>query len=491
MADIDTLINKIDKFKSSFQNIMAADDVLRVSNMINALEVKLQDDDNYLILSNKNDTLKQMILHINEERASLDRQINDINFNISMSSLSAESIRDELSTCKKELEDLAKEINASENSDLLPIINSKREQMNNIKERIEVIDKQLTIQKQEKKLLDDKKIDLDNKYEQYNDELKTSVNNVDETKKHFDMQRLILYKQLLKITYIKSKLDEISHQLYVLKYEPQKENTIDKEIEELYSLIESYRKNINLDQLEKYSQNFSKRLDDENNYLVSNIDEEIIQAEINDLERTIGLYQTYSFTDTQSLIAYNNNLEMNKNEIKRETANKHFAEKQIKSLTMGRNSITIKSFVSETDKKIKFLTQQIKITDECIERLLKNQLYIENCISAIKRKKRSWDSLKANKMEILEAKKKAANTKTDVLKMISDAEVLSVINKVINATKCINEFTKKEEIKEEQMTANDEFIKTLQDQGLNVVTFGEAPESMLDSKVKTNVKGVK
>lgn len=465
----------IDLLKEILQNY-SENDFLVEGKLLNE---KLKNKDNYKIEAYKAKELSQTIIRIKEEKSTLEKLINDIKYKISILNADIEKRQETLSYIKNAIEslDLTKEENVR-------IATEKTNTIKNIKIMINSSIKQLDLYNKDIDSYNEQIEELKEKENKYSKILETNVQGINNYERNKDQSKLYKIEDIIKIYKLFNLLKDCYYDL--------KDNSDDMRLINNLTSLKKIAKDLNIDLnfLNNEKDRIIKQLDDANSFCFDN-------EESTNLKSSIALYETYSRNDEQILLSYDHNIEVIDLELDNLKEQNINLQNQINSLDLQKISTSSNKYYTILSKSIKNMERKISNNNKNIEKLLKTRMYAEFAISAVKKKKRSLDSLIENKRTLL---KENVKTKVDTLTIYDATKMLEYIDIIIKSSKIISYFKDLNiNMIENNILDNnkpvytdahkDEYALNLMNQGLNVIKFGVSPIKNVDhaEKVKKAV----
>lgn len=460
----------IDLLKEILQNY-SENDFLVEGKLLNE---KLKNKDNYKIEAYKAKELSQTIIRIKEEKSTLEKLINDIKYKISILNADIEKRQETLSYIKNAIEslDLTKEENVR-------IATEKTNTIKNIKIMINSSIKQLDLYNKDIDSYNEQIEELKEKENKYSKILETNVQGINNYERNKDQSKLYKIEDIIKIYKLFNLLKDCYYDL--------KDNSDDMRLINNLTSLKKIAKDLNIDLnfLNNEKDRIIKQLDDANSFCFDN-------EESTNLKSSIALYETYSRNDEQILLSYDHNIEVIDLELDNLKEQNINLQNQINSLDLQKISTSSNKYYTILSKSIKNMERKIANNNKNIEKLLKTRMYAEFAISAVKKKKRSLDSLIENKRTLL---KENVKTKVDTLTIYDATKMLEYIDIIIKSSKIISYFKDLNiNMIENNILDNnkpvytdahkDEYALNLMNQGLNVIKFGVSPIKNVDHAEK-------
>lgn len=422
----------------------------QVQKNIDLLQVKLQNDDNYKIVSNDKNYYSGLIQELDGEKVSLKKVIRGIEFRNNLLNKEIEKLQASFGLEQKELEILANNLNGSKDEEVYLKIKDKRNKIDELKSKIslnkdKIIDntKKIDMHKQSINELDKEQesycdeIDMADDYELLDDKKMEDLNYLNRFNAMikvidsiFEMNGIISYLDNL-VEYLKTRdanSDNFLEKLILLK----------QMVASLNGDLLSYLAIINLDECCDEQGRINSRLNDENGYFLSDSERKIINDEIYYLNLDILLCQEQIVGDEQTISEYDNMIKKVNDDIKKENSKNAILEQEINDLTLRKIHFVFDKN-DEIDKIIKKKKRKINNNKKYIEKLMKNRLYYEFAASSIKKKRRNLESLiEDKKQSLVEKQDFTLNNITSLHNLIEDKNNVLYLDLMIELYNMVN-----------------------------------------------------
>lgn len=389
----------------------------QIQKQITLLQVKLQDDNNYRVISSKSNSLETLIEEIQSEKNILKNLIEKVGIRTSYLNQKIDKNNSMLSYEQREIEALANGLNMTDNDEAtLMRIKQKRVKLTKLKNEINSILDEIKINDDSIDLYNKKIRSLDVKEAEYSKELESvSVLIVDENKKNKDVSKLNRFLSIRDFISSVKSLDDIYLSLEEL-YDYLNDNRVDSDfvatkLEKMKAKISLIIKQVvyfvnltNLDELSAEKSIITERIVSKNGYVLNDSEREMIYDEIASLQLAISLSESESKFDENVLEEYRNSLDKLDNEIELKTRERSLLQMEANDLVLKKNYFFNEYAQGQTDdisREIKRVQKQVDSIGKTLEKYIKIKTDVENTITFIKKKRKSSDVLRESKISDL------------------------------------------------------------------------------------------
>jgi len=385
----------------------------QVDKEVILLQIRLQDDSNYQIVSSQSKSLKTLIKSVQSERNTLRRLIGATEFRNSFLNQQIDKNNSILSFEQREIEALANSLNMSDNDEeIYAIIKQKRIKIAELKKEVALYLEQVGsndegIQSYLKNISD-----LDVKEAELIKELESSINlEVDENRRGKDINKLNKFL-LIKDFYDQiSELEFILQQLYSLQeylinnridaiLVEQKLDEIKENISVIVSGVTYFAKALDIRELQRERNVINDRINSKNGYVLNDSERELVYDEIASLQLSISLDDSISSFDDIVLSEYTASVDKLKQDIEGKMVECDLLQNIINEL-VSKKLYFFKEYsqtqIDDIDKEIRKKEKQLENLKRVIEKYMKSKTDIETAITFIKKKKKSNDILKESR----------------------------------------------------------------------------------------------
>lgn len=416
LDNIQKLITNLNIAIESLESIIKLDKSYskeQIEKEIVLLQVRLQDDNNYQIVSSKSNSLKTLIKSVQSERNTLRRLIGATEFRNSFLNQKIDKNNSVLSFEQREIEALANSLNMSDNDEeILAIIKQKRTKIVELKAEVTSYLGQINLNDEDIQFYLKKVASLDIEEDKYTKELESlAILVIDETKKGKDINKLnkfLLIKDFYeRIFELESVLQDLaSLQEYLINngidaiLVEQKIDELKENISKIVNEVSYFVKSLDINELNKEKNVINERITSKNGYVLNDSERELVYDEIANLQLDISLDDNISSFDDSVLSEYNITIDKLKQDIEGKITECDLLQNIINEL-VSKKIYFFKEYsqtqIDDIDKEIRKKEKQLENLKRVIEKYLKSKTDIENTITFIKKKKKSNDLLKESR----------------------------------------------------------------------------------------------
>lgn len=414
--NVQNLITSLNLTIEKFSSIIAINNSYskeQINKQIILLQLRLQSDENYRIVSNKRNNLEVLISNVQSERNNLKRSISCIELMISDLNCQIDKNNSILSFEQRDIEALANSLDIEENQEeILQYINRKKTKVKELKEQIK--SKTLQIQEQQKyiSIYNERISILEAKEVEYKEELDVLPKlEVDENKREKDINKLnrfISIKNVLEkieslvairdnLLSIMRRLEDSRVDMTIINQEVEK---LTNDVNKINSELSYFVRTVNLSELDTEKRVISDRITSKNGYVLTDSEREIIYDVIASLQLSIFSDDNNAVFDDVTLSEYNQIMDKLKKEITIKETECDLIQNSINELEIKKNYFFEEygqTQIDDINKEIKKKQKQLENLRRLIEKYIKGKITVEDIIASIKKKRKSSDLLKENK----------------------------------------------------------------------------------------------
>lgn len=470
----------------------------QIEKNLNILKVKIEDDDNYKTVSTEYFLLKLMLKNINQTEFNYKNLIESLNSSLIPLHSKSNEIKTIISEEQRELEVLANSLDISFNDEqLYKLIQAKNNKILKLQDDLRELEKDIKEKKEEIDFYVGKIARLSSKKEKH----QTDLSLLDEydfslESKNSDMIKLEMFEKLSEILSSLKVLNSILNKLdEAIEYINLREASIDvvnEKIENIKQLFEKlnsdllrFIKTINISYYIDMKNRISKRLSNNESYLLSEDERSKNEKEISRLELAISLLQNDGTTDEAIADYYGARAIYLEDEYHIETINNKVLQNKINQL-----KLTKSYFISDStqlqndliDKEIKLQTRK-STSEKTFERLIGYKFDIKDAVKTIKKVRKDSDTLKGYLQDRLEQRKEMiANNSTSRYSLDEDKKDLLFIDFVVQIFEFVKQIMNKKYIQkldEVEEETYDPFVEVI-----DFVDFDNVPILYTDEFVE-------
>jgi len=448
IKNIQSLITSLELTIEKLAAIMGENKIYseeQINKQITLLQIKLADDDNYKKVSSKVSDYEALLERTRREKDDLKSLINNVEAKNEILNQQKDLNNSILSFEQKELESLANRLDGSSNDEeISQSIKQKREKIESIKKKINALLEKIKANDADidfyKKKLDALNLEEEN-YLSLIEQTPEFI--IDELKKENDIKELNrflniedLFAELKILSSVKEQLSSLYEYLENNRVNMNLVNSKVEEFKERFRkinvVVEFFAKSINVDDLDVEKIVISKRINSQDGYLLNESEREDLYNRIASLQLSIAVDEDNARNDERRLKEYNRELDMLQKYIERNKTSHNEIGNIVRSLEVKKAYFYKEYSQSQIDDINKEIKKNKKKMDEIAKKIYdyrQHKQAIESCITFIKKKMKSNNSLRGSKQtELADAKDSLFNGVTTRYSLGEDRQKLLYID---------------------------------------------------------------
>jgi len=448
IKNIQSLITSLELTIEKLAAIMGENKIYseeQINKQITLLQIKLADDDNYKKVSSKVSDYEALLERTRREKDDLKSLINNVEAKNEILNQQKDLNNSILSFEQKELESLANRLDGSSNDEeISQSIKQKREKIESIKKKINALLEKIKANDADidfyKKKLDALNLEEEN-YLSLIEQTPEFI--IDELKKENDIKELNrflniedLFAELKILSSVKEQLSSLYEYLENNRVNMNLVNSKVEEFKEQFRkinvVVEFFAKSINVDDLDVEKIVISKRINSQDGYLLNESEREDLYNRIASLQLSIAVDEDNARNDERRLKEYNRELDMLQKYIERNKTSHNEIGNIVRSLEVKKAYFYKEYSQSQIDDINKEIKKNKKKMDEIAKKIYdyrQHKQAIESCITFIKKKMKSNNSLRGSKQtELADAKDSLFNGVTTRYSLGEDRQKLLYID---------------------------------------------------------------